>query len=112
MRYKNKYPYRENIQRLLRPNEVPLILAQLGITWDSRKVNAKGWILICSPLREDKKPSFSINIYKGCFIDFANREVKGGLVQLVEIMKNMTEKRAEMWILSTLNLNLNLPQHE
>ena len=31
-------------------------------------------LLMCSPLREDHSPSFSVNLEKGCWNDFATHE--------------------------------------
>lgn len=90
---------------LLRPSEVQRVLSTLNIAWENKRKSTTGWIKIRSPFRVDRKPSFSLNIHKGCFKDFANDDVKGDIVQLVMLIKNCNRKEAEKWIINTLNLN-------
>lgn len=103
---------REYIPDLLSSSEVQTVLHELGVFWKTYKVNSKNWVEISSPFREDKKPSFSINVVEGCFIDRGRPNVKGDVVKLVMYAKSINRKQAERWILSTLNLNLNLRQHQ
>ena len=100
--YKNRKTY---IPNLIRPSEVRKILISLNITWHDRRVKENGWVLIQSPFREDKNPSFSLNIIKGCFSDFANPECKGDIVKLVMLANRCSKRKAEEWILNTTNLN-------
>ena len=89
----------------LRPSEVRQILDVLGINWQTRHVKNNGQVKICSPFREDRNPSFSLNINKGLFKDFAYPEIKGDIVSLVMLVNKCSRLKAEQWIVNTLNLN-------
>lgn len=99
------------LPHLLRPSEIKLILSALNITWPEKSVNKSGWVLIHSPFRKDKNPSFSLNIYKGCFKDFAYPEIKGDIVDLVMLAKGYSQSVANKWITKTTNLNSKLTIH-
>lgn len=94
------------------PNEVRFILSEIGMNWPTSKVNNEGWVLINSPFREDKHPSFSLDINSGGFIDFARPDVKGDLVTLVMHATGRDWKQAKTWILSLLNYNLKSLQNK
>ena len=53
----------------------------------------KGWVKIKSPLREDKNPSFSINVETGGWKDFATNET-GDLADLVAQLTHTTKQDA------------------
>ncbi len=79
-----------NISSLLKPKEVRTLLQEFGIKWDPSKVGKKGWVVIKSPFREDKKPSFSVNINHGSFCDFGTN-IKGDIQKLTSIALNRPE---------------------
>jgi len=104
--YKNKKTRKTYLPDILRPNEVRNILRMLGIVWQQHKVNNRGWVVICSPLKTDKKPSFSINVNHGCFTDHADPTIKGDIIKLVTLMKGYNYTLSEKWVNDSLNLNL------
>ena len=106
--YKKRKIY---IPDLLRPSEIRQILDVLGIAWQNRRVKQSGWVKIRSPFREDRNPSFSLNINKGCFMDFAYPEIKGDIVRLVMLVNKCSRTTAEQWILNELNLNSKINLH-
>ena len=54
----------------------------------SLQPNADGWVLCNSPLREDKKPSFSIHLKTGTWNDFATGD-KGNIYEFVKRKENV-----------------------
>lgn len=92
---------------LLRPKEVQTILRALGLKWHDHKVNNLGWVRINSPLRDDRKPSFSLSIIHGGFKDFGTDET-GNIIQLVRHIKGYNSKNAKKWILKTANIKLTI----
>ena len=104
MKNRNKFktPY---IPALLTPKEVRFILNQLNIDWPKDKVNPKGWVTINSPLRSDKRPSFSINVNEGCFIDHGDPGMKGDIIKLISNFKGYNQKRAERWVIKLTDLD-------
>lgn len=100
-KHKKRKPYIPDL--LFRP-EIGIILEALNIIWDPKDVNSKGWVVIRSPFREDKKPSFSLNILNGAFIDFADKSCKGDIIKLVMIARNINRDKAELWALHTANV--------
>ncbi len=89
---------------LLRPKEIREILDELGIEWNDKKVNSSGWVVISSPFREDRKPSFSLNVNKGCFRDFGNGD-KGDFITLIQCASKMNKRDSEAWLKHRFNIN-------
>jgi hypothetical protein len=85
------------ISERLNSNDIRLLLDQLGINWDKKKSDENGWITISSPLREDKNPSFGLNINTGAFRDHGNGD-SGDIVILIENLKKVNRDEAIHWI--------------
>jgi len=94
-----KFPYQPS---LLNPKEVKLVIEKLDINVKGQKVNQKGYVKICNPFKMESKQSFSINVNKGNFIDFDDQSIKGDIVQLVQLARNYSRERAEVWIANML----------
>lgn len=92
------------ISDLLQPHHIRFILSILIKDWGSNKASQAGWITISSPLREDKHPSFALNIYHGGFRDHGRPNLSGDLIRLVQYIKGSNRREAERWVLETLNL--------
>lgn len=88
---------------LIRPREVQQVLCELGIRWNAHKVNPTGWVVIRSPFREDNHPSFSLNVRKGCFKDFATGE-GGDLVKLIRRATKMRKRDVEQYLKQKFNI--------
>lgn len=58
-----------------------------------KKVSSDGWVLFNSPLRDDKKASFSINVETGGWKDFATNET-GDFADLVARIQNIEKQQA------------------
>ncbi|MFN3851679.1 MAG: toprim domain-containing protein [Spirosomataceae bacterium] len=43
-------------------------------------------LLYYSPIREEKSPSFFVNVSKNCFTDFGDTELKGDSIRLAQVM--------------------------
>lgn len=87
----------------LSSNDIQLILNKLNINWRSKQPDKEGWVTIKSPLREDKNPSFGLNIETGCFTDHARDDIGGDIVTLVEYHNNATNEESIQWIKHQLN---------
>jgi hypothetical protein len=85
------------VNERLNSNDIRLLLNQLGINWDKKKPDENGWITINSPLREDKNPSFGLNINTGAFRDHGNGD-SGDIVILIENMKKVDRNEVIHWI--------------
>lgn len=99
---KRREPY---LPSLIRPSEIKIILKALNISWPDKSVKPNGWVTIQSPFRQDRKPSFSINIKHGGFSDHAHPDCKGDIVSLVMLAHNYDKHIAKIWIAKTINLN-------
>jgi len=80
----------------LRQGEVRKMLHVLGISFNN--ANSNEWVTMRSPIRDDdRNPSFSLNINKGCWKDFGV-EQSGDLVTLVKIMRGLSTAEAIRYI--------------
>lgn len=84
--------------------DIEAILTCLEIKYGNKRPDPDGWITIKSPLREDKNPSFGLNINTGSWKDHGTGK-KGDIVNLVEVLKDMNKKEAMNWIRQTINSN-------
>ncbi len=82
----------------LTPRDAKTVLQRLGI-----EAKGNGWKTIKSPLREEKNPSFGINLDTGAFKDHANDD-SGDIVTLSERILNMDNTEAIQWIREQTNL--------
>lgn len=80
------------ISEKLTPRDIETVLHRLGI-----EKKGKGWETIKSPLREERNPSFGINLETGAWKDHATDE-SGDLVTLAERVLNKDTKQAIRWI--------------
>lgn len=94
--------YSESISNQLSSNEIKLITNALGIKIN-KKPDAKGWITIKSPLREEENPSFGFNVETGAWNDFATRK-RGDIVFLIMYLKGFDVKEAIAWIRDLVQL--------
>ena len=70
--------------------------------FSSLKPNADGWVLCNSPLREDKNPSFSINVIYGAWQDFATGD-KGNIYEFIKRKENVDFPTAKKILLDRYN---------
>lgn len=82
----------------LTPGDVETILHRLGI-----ELKGSGWQTIKSPLRDEKKASFGINLESGAFKDHATGDT-GDVVTLAELILDKSNADAIQWIKSQTNL--------
>lgn len=80
----------------LTPRDIETVLHRLGIEPNGR-TDDKGWTTIKSPLREERNPSFGINLQTGAWRDHGTDE-SGDLVTLAERVQNYDTKQAINWI--------------
>ena len=80
--------------------DIQTILGELRITFDANK---KGWQTVLSPIREERNPSFSINIQSGGWKDHGTGET-GGILLLVSMVKNISTAEAYFWIKDTVHV--------
>jgi len=71
--------------------EIIAVLKALGINTKVKPRN--NWIDILSPLREEKNPSFSINLESGAFIDRTTDE-KGSIIDLIKRINGTESDKA------------------
>jgi hypothetical protein len=92
--------FNENLDRY----DVKLILSSLNIHSENESPAPNGWITIKSPLREDNKPSFGLNVDNGSWKDHGTGD-KGDIVNLVQKVKSLDSKAAIEFIKKTSGLN-------
>ncbi|HYX06028.1 MAG TPA: hypothetical protein VE912_04770, partial [Bacteroidales bacterium] len=78
-------------------HEIQFIISELGIKIDYQNLRDGGWYDTWSPFRQDKHPSFSINVDTGNFID-RGADKKGNLVELVKLINRSTTDEAIKWL--------------
>jgi len=97
-----RFPY---LPKLLTPKDVKFVIKQLDIDIKDVKVNKGGYVKIRNPFKVESKRSFSINVNKGNFIDFDDPKFKGDIVKLVQIARNYSSEKAEVWIAGMIKGN-------
>lgn len=66
-------------------------------------------MVACSPFRNEKSPSFSINLETGLWIDFGSHDdfyKKGNLITLLSFLRNETPNEVESYLLSKYGIDL------
>lgn len=86
----------------LTENQIYYLLNELGIAIPDDRMSRE-WSTISSPFREDKNPSFAINIATGGWIDHGTNE-KGDIINLVEKQTGLMNGEAIKWTKEKLNL--------
>jgi DNA primase len=85
------------------------ILEELNrFSWKKARVRGDEF-LACSPFREERHPSFSVNLQTGLFIDFGNPDEfwrKGNFIKLLAFLENITFEEAEEMLLESYGINL------
>jgi len=92
-----------NVSEQLSQSNIETVLHRLGIEPKGR-TDGKGWITIKSPLRDERNPSFGINLQTGAWKDHGTDE-SGDLVTLAERVNNVDTKQAITWIREQANLS-------
>lgn len=90
--------------------DVKNFYSQYILNFSSLKPNADGWVLCNSPLREDKHPSFSINLGSGAWQDFATGD-KGNIYEFIKRKENVDFLTAKKILLDRFNAQ-STPQDE
>lgn len=62
--------------------------------FDPTTANAEGYVQCSSPFREDKKPSFSVNIKNGLWKDFSTGEA-GNVLQFIRHVERLSESKED-----------------
>jgi DNA primase len=75
--------------------------------WNRARVKAEEMIA-CSPFRDEKSPSFSINLETGLFIDFGSDDLfsRGNLITLLSFLRNETPQEIEDYLLEKYGIDL------
>jgi len=89
---------------IIRNVDIPVDVAEeIGrFNWDRGKHKGSEYVC-CSPFRNEKHPSFSINLETGLWIDFGSYDdhwKKGNLVRLLSFLENVSEEEVEDALLS------------
>jgi hypothetical protein len=84
------------VSEKLTPPQIQTLLFHLGIDAKGR-ADDSGWMTIKSPLRDEKKPSFGLNIKTGAWKDHSTGD-SGDVVTLAERINRMETKEAIQWI--------------
>jgi len=87
----------------LTPRDIETVLHRLGIEPNGR-TDSNGWTTIKSPLRDERNPSFGINLQTGAWKDHGTDE-SGDLVTLAERVQNFDTKQAITWIKEQTDLS-------
>ncbi|HKK45647.1 MAG TPA: DUF3987 domain-containing protein [Balneolaceae bacterium] len=87
----------------LTPHDIETVLHRLGIEPKGR-TDSNGWTTIKSPLRDERNPSFGLNLQTGAWRDHATDE-SGDLITLAERIQNMDTKQAIGWIKEQTDLS-------
>lgn len=61
--------------------------------WVPGAVRKGGWMMVCSPFRDDKHPSFGVSLETGWFRDFATGD-KGDLIDLLVRLRGISKVEA------------------
>jgi DNA primase len=77
-----------DIQAAARP-----FVEQLIPRWVPGAVRKGGWMMACSPFRDDKHPSFGVSLETGWYRDFATGE-KGDLIDLLVKLRGISKVEA------------------
>lgn len=93
---------------IIRGIDIPVDVAEeiAEYTWDRGKEKGNEFVC-CSPFREEKHPSFSINLETGLWIDFGSYDdawKKGNLVRLLAYLENDTEEAIEDSLLAAYGI--------
>lgn len=88
--------------------EIPVDVAEeIGrFNWDRGKHKGAEFVC-CSPFRDEKHPSFSINLETGLWIDFGSYNdswKKGNLVRLLSFLENVSEEEVEDALLAAYGI--------
>lgn len=75
--------------------------------WNRAKVKPDEMVA-CSPFRNEKSPSFSINLTTGQWIDFGSDDhfSKGNLITLLSYLRNETPNEVETYLLERYGIDL------
>src|SRR5690554_4634034 len=84
------------ISESLTPPQIQTLLFHLGIEAKAR-TDENGWMTIKSPLRDEKNPSFGLNVKTGAWKDHSTGET-GDMVTLAQRINRMETKEAIQWI--------------
>lgn len=89
--------------------ELPVdVLEELNY-YDWNRANVKADEMIaCSPFRDERSPSFSINLETGLFIDFGSDDLfsRGNLITLLSYLRNETHVEVEDYLLDKYGIDL------
>lgn len=88
----------------LTPHNVETVLHHLGIERNGSKSDTKGWITIKSPLRDERNPSFGLNLNTGAWHDHGTDE-SGDIVTLTERLRRTDTTGAIHWIKDQVGLS-------
>lgn len=87
----------------LTERDIQTVIHRLGIEPKGR-TDSNGWTTIKSPLRDERNPSFGINLQTGAWKDHGTDE-SGDLVTLTERVQNFDTKEAISWIKEQTDLS-------
>lgn len=77
-------------------------------TWRNERIKGNEWVC-CSPFRDERRPSFSINLDSGLWIDFGSDDEhwkKGSFPRLLAWLENISDEEAENMLLEAYGIIL------
>jgi DNA primase len=89
--------------------ELPVDILEELNNFDWYRATVKtGEMVACSPFREERSPSFSINLDTGLWIDFGSDDLysKGNLILLLSYLRNETPYEVEDYLLDKYGIDL------
>jgi 5S rRNA maturation endonuclease (ribonuclease M5) len=107
----NLIVYNRRVVILIKIKGIPLdidVLKELSeYHFDKHRIRGEK-LQACSPFREERRPSFAVNLLTGVWIDSGGHDEewrKGSFVKLLSFLRNETQEETEKYLLDKYNLS-------